>query len=156
MCRINKQGGQIMPNANDFGGRATKWIRWIARVWGTLIIAVTLLIIIGSVWNWVTTGQADPHAAEDYPAIENLAVLFSILSTLGLGLAWRWERLGGTIAVVFSLATLLVLLIHWPITQDFSRYLVAPYGTWLIAAIPGVLFLVCWWRSREAIPDDSV
>ena len=144
-----------MSNANGFGDRATKWIRWIARVWGTLIIAVTLLVVIGSAWNWVTTGQADPYAAEDYPAIENLPVLFSILSTLGLGLAWRWEGLGGTIAVVFSLATLPVLLIHWPIARDFPRYLVAPYGTWLIATIPGVLFLVCWWRSREGIPDDS-
>lgn len=144
-----------MPNANGFGDRATKWIRWIARVWGTLIIAVTLLVVIGSAWNWVTTGQADPYAAEDYPAIENLAVLFILLSTLGLGLAWRWEGLGGAIAVVFSLATLAVLLIHWPIARDFSRYLVAPYGTWLIAAIPGVLFLVYWWRSREAIPDDT-
>jgi hypothetical protein len=120
-----------------------------------LIIGVTLLIVIGYAWNWVTTGVADPHAVEDYPPIENLPPIFMLLSVLGLGLAWRWERLGGAIAVVFSLATLPVLLIHWPITRDFPRYLVAPYGTWLIAAIPGVLYLVCWWRSREAIPDDS-
>jgi len=61
-----------MPNVNDVGDRATKWIRWIARIWGTLIVAFTLLMLIGYAWNWVTTGEVDPYAAEDYPPIENL------------------------------------------------------------------------------------
>jgi len=139
-----------MPNANDAGGRATKWMRWIARIWGTLIVAITLLMVAGYAWNWVTTGEADPYAVEDYAPIENLAPLLSLLSVLGLGLAWRWEGLGGAIAIVFSLAVLPVLLIHWPIAQDFPRYLVAPYGTWMIIAIPGILFLVCWWRSKRS------
>jgi len=107
-----------MPNVNDVGDRATKWIRWIARIWGTLIVAFTLLMLIGYAWNWVTTGK---------------------------------EGLGGAITVVFNLAALPVLLIHWPITHDFPRYLVAPYGTWMIIAIPGILFLMCWWRSKKRV-----
>jgi hypothetical protein len=145
-----------MLNTNDDGDRATKWMRWSARVWGTLIVAVTLLVLIGYAWNWVTAGKADPNAAVDYPPIENLPPLFSLLSALGLGVAWRWEGLGGAIAVVFSLAALPVLLIHWPIAYEFPRYLVAPYGIWLIIAIPGILFLMCWWRSRtRAIAQHS-
>jgi len=145
-----------MPNVNDVGDRVTKRIRWIARIWGTLIIAVTLLVLIGFAWSWVTTGKADPHAAGDYPLIENLPPLFGLLSVLGLGVAWRWEGLGGTIAVIFTLAALPVLLIHWPITHDFPRYLVAPYGTWMIITIPGILFLVCWLRSkRRVIPEHG-
>ena len=85
----------------------------------------------------------------DYPPIENLPPLFGLLSVLGLGIAWRWEGLGGAITVVFNLAALPVLLIHWPITRDFPRYLVAPYGTWMIVVIPGILFLMCWWRSKK-------
>jgi hypothetical protein len=108
-------------------------------------------VLIGYAWNWVTTGKADPHAIEDYPLIENLPPLFGLLSVLGLGVAWRWEGLGGAITVVFNLAALPVLLIHWPITQDFPRYLVAPYGTWMIIAIPGILFLMCWWRSKKRV-----
>ena len=138
-----------MSNVTEVGDRATKWIRWIARIWGTLIVAVTLLMLIGYAWSWVTTGVADPHAVEDYPPIENVPPLFALLSVLGLGIAWRWEGLGGAIAVVFSLAALPVLLVHWPIAHDFPRYLVAPYGTWTIITIPGILFLVCWWRSRK-------
>jgi hypothetical protein len=140
-----------MPNVNDVGERATKRIRWTARIWGSLIVAFTLLFFIGYAWNLVTTGVADPHAVEDYPPIENLPPLFAFLSVLGLGLAWRWEGLGGGIAVAFSLAYLPVLLIHWPIAHDFPRYLVAPYGVWMIIAIPGVLFLMCWWRSRRRV-----
>ena len=140
-----------MANVNEADNKTTKWIRWIARIWGALIFGIALLMLIGYTWNWVTTGKADPHAVEGYPAIENLPPLFMLLSALGLGIAWRWEGLGGAITVVFQLATLPLLLIHWPITQDFPRYLVAPYGTWMIIAIPGVLFLMCWQRSRKCV-----
>jgi hypothetical protein len=113
-----------------------------------LVLLVALLIFAGYAWSWVTTGVADPHAAEDYPPIENLPPILMFVAALGLGIAWRWEGLGGAITVVSQLVTLLVLLVHWPIAEHFPRYLLAPYGTWLIVAIPGVLFLVCWWRSR--------
>jgi uncharacterized membrane protein len=136
-----------VTTSNDRRDRVTKWIRWIARVWGTLIIGVTLLIVIGYAWNWVTTGVADPHAVEDYPPIENLPPIFMFLSVLGLGIAWRWERLGGTIALVFQLVVLSLLLIQSPITRDFPRSAI-PYLLSMIITVPALLFLVCWWRSR--------
>ena len=139
-----------MQNINDPGDRTTKRIRWIARIWATVLIVIALLILIGNVASWLT-GEADPNAVEDYPPIENLPPLFALLSILGLGIAWRWEGLGGAIAILFSLAALPVILIHWPIAQAFPRYLFAPYGTWVMIAIPGALFLICWWRSRGGI-----
>lgn len=138
-----------MSNIDEVNDRVTTRIRWIARIWGGVIITIILLILIGYTWNWVTAGQADPYAVEDYPFIENLPPLFTLLSAIGLGIAWRWEGLGGAIAVIFRLIELPVLLIHWPIAHDFPRYLVAPYGTWLLVAIPGLLFLMCWWRSKK-------
>jgi hypothetical protein len=139
-----------MSNVAVTANRATKWMRWIARGWSILIIAFTLMMVIGYAWSWVTTGKADPYAVEDYPPIENLPPLFSLLSVLGLALAWRWERLGGTIAVIFSLAVLPILLIHWPITHNFPHYFVAPYGVWMIILIPGVLFSVCGYQSKKS------
>ncbi|MFN2218278.1 MAG: hypothetical protein ACK2UA_06710 [Anaerolineae bacterium] len=138
-----------MPKVNEVSDRTTKWIRWIARIWAAVIIAIVLLIFIGRASSWVLTGEAAPYAVEDYPPIENLPPLFALLSALGLGIAWRWEGLGGAIAVVFSLAWLPVLLIHWPIAHDFPRYLLAPYGVWMMIAVPGILFLICWWRSKR-------
>jgi hypothetical protein len=143
-----------MSNVDDTGDRATKRIRWIARIWGTLILVIILMILIGYAWNWVTGGTSDPHAAEDVPPIENLPPLFALLSALGLGIAWRWEGLGGAIAVVFNLAGLPVLLMHWPIAEGFPFYLVAPYGVWMMIAIPGVLFLMCWWRSKRRVISE--
>jgi len=138
-----------MSKAKDATDRTTRWMRWIARIWAAAIIAIALLIVIGRASSWMITGEADPYAVEDYPPIENLPPLFALLSALGLGIAWRWEGLGGAIAVGFSLVSLLVLLIHWPIAHDFPRYLMAPYGVWMMIAIPGILFLICWWRSKR-------
>ena len=143
-----------MANTKYANDRATKWMRWIGRIWSIVIIGIALLFLTGYAWNWVTTGKTDPHAVENYPPIENLPPLLMLLSVLGLGIAWRWEGLGGAITVVFQLAMLPLLLIHWPITQD-ARF-VAPYLVLMTIATPGILFLVCWWRSRKrAIPHDS-
>ena len=140
-----------MTKDHDSRSRATTWIRWIARIWSAPIIIYALMMFVGYTWSWITTGVADPHAVEDYPPIENLPPLFALLSTVGLGIAWRWEGLGGAITVLFNLAGLPVLLIHWPITHDFPSYLMAPYGTWMMIGIPGILYLVCWWRSKRRV-----
>ena len=128
-------------------GRITKWTRWIARIWSVPVIAYALMMLIGYTVSWVTTGKADPYAVESYPFIENLPPIFMSLAILGLGIAWRSEKLGGIINLIFCLATLSVLLIHWPITQD-SRFII-PYILLMIVAFPGVLFLVYWYRSKK-------
>ncbi len=137
-----------MANVSEPVDRATKWIRWIARIWSSPIIVFSLIMFIGYAWNWVTTGVADPYVVEGTSFVEALPPILMFLSVLGLGFAWRWERLGGTIALVFQLATLLVLLIQGPSTQDFSRSAV-PYLMLIVVAIPGILFLVYWWRLRR-------
>ena len=143
-----------MASTKLAGDRVTKRIRWIARIWGTVIVAYALLMLIGYAWNWMTTGKADPHAVVDYPFIENLPPIFMFLAILGLGIAWRWERSGGIINLIFCLATIPIFLIHWPVTQD-SRFVI-PYILLIIIAFPGILFLVCWWRSRKRItPQNS-
>jgi hypothetical protein len=138
-----------MTKLKKTSNRITKWIRWIARIWSAPIIAYALMMVIGYTVNWVTTGVADPYAVEDYPFIENLPPIFMFLAILGLGIAWRWEKLGGIINLLFCLATLPILIIHWPITQD-PRYIV-PYILLVIVAFPGILFLISWRRSRKSM-----
>ena len=126
--------------------RTTKWIRRIARIWSVPVIAYALMMLIGHTVNWVATGKADPYAIEDYPFIENLPPIFMFLAILGLGIAWRWNRLGGIINLVFCSATLPILIIRWPIIQD-PLYII-PYILLVIIAFPGILFLLYWWRSK--------
>jgi hypothetical protein len=140
-----------MSSTNYGADRTTKRIRWIARIWAIVLVVIALVIFAGNVWSWVSGAESDPNVAEDYPPIENLPPIFYFLSIVGLALAWRWEGLGGAIAILFSLASLPVLLIHWPIAHEFPSYLFAPYGVWLMIVIPGVLFLICWWRSRGRV-----
>ncbi|RKX75362.1 MAG: hypothetical protein DRP87_14765 [Spirochaetes bacterium] len=82
-----------MKSVCDTCDRASKWIRWIARIWSSPIIIYSLILVAGYTWNWVTTGVADPYAVEAYPPIEALPPILMFLSVLGLGIAWRWERL---------------------------------------------------------------
>jgi len=117
-------------------------LRWIARIWSIIIILFTLIMVIGYAVNWVKTGTVDPHAMKDYPAIENLIPITLILSVLGLGLAWRWEGLGGVINIGFYLANAAVHF--WIISPRPYPYLIA-----IALPIPGILFLVCWWMSGK-------
>ena len=133
-----------MRKVNDTGDRATKWIRWIARIWSAPIIVYSLMMLAGYAWNWVTIGKADPYSVEGYPLAEALPPTMMFLSVLGLGVAWCWERLGGAITLVFQFAALLLLLIQRPITHDFCRSAI-PYLMSIVIVIPGILFLVCWW-----------
>ena len=134
---------------SDSRDQVTKWMRWIARIWSVPILVYALIFIVGTVWNLATTGVADPHAVDDYPWTENLPPIFLLLSIVGLGIAWRWERLGGTIALVCLLVVVVLLLFQTPIARDFPNTAI-PYVLSLIVAVPGVLFLVCWWRSKQA------
>jgi hypothetical protein len=137
-----------MTNGSDTSDRVTIWIRRIARIWSSPIIVYSLIMLTGYAWNWVTIGKADPYTVEGYPLVEALPPILMFLSVLGLGIAWRWERLGGAITLVFLFVVLLLLLIQRPITHDFYRSAI-PYLMSMVIAIPGILFLVCWWRSRR-------
>jgi hypothetical protein len=84
-----------------------------------LVFVVALLIFVSYASNRDVTGRADPHATEDYPPIENLSPLLMLLGAVGSAIAWRREGLGGAITIAFQLAALPVLLIPWPITDNF-------------------------------------
>jgi len=137
-----------MANLSDSGDRGTKLIRRIARIWSVPIILYSLMMLTGYAWNWLTIGTADPYAVEGYPLIEALPPILMFLGVLGLAIAWRWERLGGVINLVFLLGVIVLLLITRPLTDDFSRFVI-PYLMTIVIAIPGILFLVSWRRSRE-------
>ncbi|MFC1655490.1 hypothetical protein ACFL3C_01345 [Patescibacteria group bacterium] len=120
--------------------KSKKLTRKIARIWSGPVILYGLLILVGHLVSWITTGKADPYAVEDYPFIENLPPLFMLIAVVGLVIAWRKEKIGGSINLLFCLATLPILLIHWPITED-TRFVV-PYILLVIIAVPGVLFIM--------------
>jgi len=89
------------------------------------------------------TNQYSRHACnEGLSSYKNLIPLTLILSVLGLGLAWRWEGLGGAINIGFFLAN--VAVHFWMISLRPYPYIIA-----IALPTPGILFLVCWWISRK-------
>jgi len=137
-----------MANISDSGDRGMKRIRLVARIWSAPIIIYSLMMFTGYAWNWLTIGKADPYAVEGYPFIEAVPPILLFLGVIGLAIAWRWERLGGAINLVFLLGVVVVLLITRPLTDDLSFVLI-PYLMTIVVAIPGILFLVYGRRSSE-------
>jgi len=137
-----------MENPEQGGKGPSKGLLWTARIWGTLVLIVALFIFIGFVSQFFGAGTTDPYAEEEYPFIENIPPLLMFISALGLGLAWRWERWGGAVAVLFQLVNLPILFIHWPLAGNIPRYLVAPYGLAVVVAVPGLLFLIYARQAR--------
>ncbi|XOU93902.1 MAG: hypothetical protein ACNFW9_03575 [Candidatus Kerfeldbacteria bacterium] len=127
--------------------KTTKRIRLIARILSTFFTAYAILMMIGYLISWMTTGTADPYAVEDYPFIENLPPILMFLAIVGLAIAWRYEKIGGIINLSFSCLAIVVLLMYKPITLE-AQFIV-PLVLLLIIALPGILFLMAWRRSQE-------
>ncbi len=122
-------------------GRCRAWMRWVARIWSLPLLGYALLLAVGYVWSWITTGTADPYT-ENVSPLEALPPILMFLSVLGLGVAWRWERLGGAVTVLLQAVTLPVLMVCTPVTRDFPRTAI-PYLLSAVVVIPGALFLLC-------------
>ena len=127
-----------MVEKTDRTDAVTLWIRRIARVWSIIVIAFTLFMFVAHIVG------PDEHAVDDYPPIENLLPILMSISVFSLGLAWRWERLAGILNIGFFVVT---LLLDWIIQGSFL--LLRGGAILLLAVVPGVLFLVCSWRTKQ-------
>ena len=126
-----------MSNADNPTSWTTKRIRRIARISSVVILVFTMVSIIAHLV------APEPNEV-DYPPIENLLPVIVVLSVLGLSIAWRWEGLGGAVSVGFFLVH---LALYWAIRQRF--FPLRALAVFSPLPITGVLFLVCWWRSRD-------
>ena len=116
--------------------RITRTLVWIARITGTLLLAFLLFMLIGHL-----TGDANGPNGMTFASNTDLLgfLLFPIGSIIGLGLAYKWKILGGTIAIA-SMAALYVLR-----PDLLQSYFVA-------LALPAALYVLSGWlqlRSRK-------
>ena len=109
-----------------------KFIRWIARIWGSLQ-ALGALLYIDQYFGGFLSGQ-DVF----YPdTLERL--FFPYVSAIGFIIAWKWEGLGGLIAIGGLIAS---HIIDPSVSEQEFR-------GGLIYIIPGFIFLVCWFLTRR-------
>jgi len=123
-----------------------KWnlvIRKIARIWSVVMIVLGVLIFIAHIF------EDQSLELEPYPWWENLMPISMFIAILCLGLAWRWEVIGGALAVVFCLVNLL-LYIATGREEVFAVLLIT-----LPVLIPGLLFLIVSRRTNSNQPQQA-
>ena len=110
-------------------------LRWIARIVGSL--AVLLIIVFGLAYAI----GGDPNATEESDFLTKVSVagMFTVW-VVGVVLGWRWENIGGGILIAGSA----IFYIFVPDAMDW------PPNPLIAFPITGILFLICWWKSRTA------
>ena len=104
-------------------------IRWIAKSWSIASVGFALLMVAGEVLF--------PHAPPPATLRDFVGLLFFPFGVcVGIILGWRWEALGGSIAVGS------VLVFYGAMCAMDGRFPRGPY--FALLAAPGVLFLVSW------------
>ena len=112
------------PSHLDFG------LRWLARITGLLILAIFVSFLIGE--------GLDPSKLTP---TESLLMIALFASIAGLAIGWHNEAAGGALNVGGILA---FYAMHFAATGR------VPGGpAFLLIAVPGVLLLVCWWRTTR-------
>lgn len=121
-----------MKSPGKLGNRFFLSLRWIARILGSLVALLIIVFVLGYAIG------GDPKANEE-TSLKTMvfpAIIFTVWIA-GVALAWKWEGIGGGIlflsSIVFFIAVSDAL---WP-PNPLS-----------ILPITGVLFLVCWWKSK--------
>ena len=127
---------------------APKWLRLVARIWSAPVILVTFFIAIGNIWSWLSNAPADPYAVEKATFVETLPPTLMLLSAIGLALAWRWEKFGGVLSLIFTVGVFVALLLERGISGDIS-YILVPYLLALIILVPGILFTIYGFRKKK-------
>ena len=126
-----------MPPASSKRGA---FVRWMARLLSIVISIVFLLIIYLAVTN-----EDRPHGA----AIPVLALL--LLTILATFAAWRWERVGGLIVVLFALC-LSVAAYSASLTFGLGSQSFVPA---LLYGAPFLLVGILFWVCGQGAASDS-
>lgn len=114
--------------------KTTKWLRWIARGLGSLIVVFWLFTGIVSVID-----EPEPWTLESW-----VMAGFIITVPLIFLLAWWRESLGGTILVLYAIGFSTFGYISAGHNKVFAMMISG--GPFLLI---GILFLTSWWMSKR-------
>ena len=106
----------------DYQRTISRTILWIARISGTLVLAGLLFLLLGHFFKEPSLGTA---------------YILPFLIVIGLGLALKWEGLGGLIATLSNV----IGFVQNPNLIDNPPS--------IIMAVPGLLYLTYWLLERQ-------
>jgi sorbitol-specific phosphotransferase system component IIBC len=123
-----------MKHVASASTRSVIIIRWLARIIGTLSIAIFLFLFVAEI---VEKGRIDVESDRI------IMTVFMFLAFIGLIIAWKWEGLGGAMA----LGGLIAFNILAP-ASPFKGGLLVVTGLY---GLPALLFVFCWWQTKKQL-----
>ncbi len=120
------------------------WLRWIARITGILLVAFTLIIVIG---EFIEGQQRNPGfgLASYTPIILIIFVIWGI-ALAGLVLALWKEGLGGIISLISFMLVYILNLFNKEASMKANAIAI-----FLIFCIPSLLYLVYWKLNKDEL-----
>lgn len=107
------------------------FIRWVARVWGSLILAFILFLFVAQLMG--KQGDEDIVRSRDMISF----TFFHTGISLGLALSFKWDGLGGLITLL-SLGSMIL------VRSDLLEFSMI-----MLAAGPAALYIMYWFLSRK-------
>jgi hypothetical protein len=109
-----------------------KIIRWIARIVALTILLIGLPLYFGY-------GNPLPFSNPENTIFDNAWLFAFLLMFIGLGLGWKWEKIGGYVVVIpIAIATI--------IGSIFSEEIGLP-GSMFVSLIVGILYLIVGYKK---------
>lgn len=116
------------------------YIRWIARIWGSLVLAFVLFFMVAHLFGAEESGEGFRNTTEVLTFI-----FFPISSVLGLFIALKWEGLGGLI-IIGGIIGLFIMRFDLISNLYFTAGLIPP----------GILFIFYWYLSKGKLGAHSM
>lgn len=114
-------------------------IRWIARIWGSLILAFVLFFVLAHIFGDEESGEGFRNTGEVITFI-----FFPISSVIGLSIALKWEGLGGLITIGGIIG---LFIMRFDLISNL--YFIAGI------APPGILYILYWYLSKGQSRNTS-
>ena len=109
-----------------------RWIRWAARALSVVTIAITVAALV----------EYGPPRGHDYVAWEETASIAALaFATAGLLIAWFWEPLGASLAIVAGAFV--------GALGAYQYSLLIAVGVAALYLLPAGLFLLAWQRTQS-------
>jgi peptidoglycan/LPS O-acetylase OafA/YrhL len=116
--------------------RIQRGLRWSARVTGLLLVGMVLLFLVG---------EGPPNPIKQPPSVQ-IEFLGMILMVAGFLAGWRWEAVGGLLAVIgFAVFAATEVIVN-------KR---PPGGAIPLFAVPGVLYVLSYGVGKVTRRSDS-
>ena len=111
-------------------------IRWIARIWGSISLAF-LVFFVGAHLIASLTGDGEPLGKFNSESEMISFAFFPVSLIIGLGIAWKWEGLGGLITIAG--------IIGFHVMRPDLIFNVMIDGL----AAPGLFYIIYWFLTRS-------